>query len=124
MTFATGDGHVIAHDLPLIAASPVLKAMLESPVMGAQTKRIAVKDASSEGVSLFLDILYTTATRSNPDHKTMLVALDVAHRWQVHSVVRMLTETLREMSTSDSSLAPKAPAGVAVVRHEFLILEM
>ena len=37
---------------------------------------------------LFVDMLYTNATRRDPDFKTVLAALDVAHRWQVENVVQ------------------------------------
>ncbi|OLP97388.1 BTB/POZ domain-containing protein [Symbiodinium microadriaticum] len=103
--FQSSDGEVSAHDQILKAASPVLKAMLASAMKEGTSKRIEVKDSSCSGVSLFLDLLYTSSTREDPDYKTMLVALDLAHRWQVHGVVRTLCIALRDMIDSQSFLA-------------------
>ncbi|CAE7837871.1 klhl36 [Symbiodinium sp. CCMP2592] len=102
VVFQTEDGEVSAHDHILIAASPVLKAMLESPMREGSTKCIPVKDSSSAGVSLFLDLLYTSSTCLELDYKTMLVAFDVAHRWQVPHVVGVLADVLRKELTVDS----------------------
>ena len=95
--FQSSDGEVSAHDQILMLASPVLKAMLASDMKEGSSLRIEIEDSSSSGVSLFLDLLYTSSTREDPDHKTMLVALDLAHRWQVHGVVQTLCNTLRDM---------------------------
>ncbi|CAE7277652.1 unnamed protein product [Symbiodinium natans] len=97
VTFETADGEVTAHDMVLAAASPVLKAMLESCMVEGVQKRIKVLNDPSSGVSLFLDMLYTNATRRNPDHQTTLVALDLAHRWQVENVVQVLADVLQDM---------------------------
>ncbi|CAE7277752.1 unnamed protein product [Symbiodinium natans] len=85
-----------------MATSPVLKAMLQSTMKEGANKRVQIKDSSSAGVSLFLDMLYTTATRTDPDYKTMLVALDLAHRWQVQNVMPILESGLFAMLTVDS----------------------
>ncbi|CAE7466127.1 unnamed protein product [Symbiodinium sp. CCMP2456] len=103
--FESSDGEVSAHDQILMAASPVLKAMLASAMKEGTSKRIEVADSTSLGVSLFLDILYTSSTREDPDYKTMLVALDLAHRWQVHGVVQTLCVALRDMIDSQSFVA-------------------
>ena len=66
---------------------------------------IQVKDSSSSGVSLLLDLLYTSSTREDPDHSTMLVALDLAHRWQIHGVVQTLCKALCEMIDANSFVA-------------------
>eukprot|EP00439_Symbiodinium_sp_Y106_P049387 s2318_g6.t1 len=102
VTFDTADGEVTAHDLLLMAVSPVLKAMLESSMKEGRSRRISVKDASSSGVSLFVEMLYTNATRTDPDYKTMLDAIDVAHRWQVNSVACTLADALCEHVTNES----------------------
>ncbi|CAE7698230.1 Tdpoz4 [Symbiodinium sp. CCMP2456] len=99
VVFETADGEVTAHDVVLIAASPVLKVMLKSPMQEGITKRIPVRDASESGVSLFVDMVYTGATQSRPDCNTMLVALDLAHRWQVKDAVCMLEEALCKKMT-------------------------
>lgn len=95
--FDTSDGEVSAHDHVLAVASPVLQAMLESAMKEGTSRRIQVKDSPSSGISLFLDVLYTSSTRADPDHQTMLVALDLAHRWQVHGVVQTLCSALCDM---------------------------
>ena len=96
VAFETAGGQVTAHDHVLMVASPVLKAMLESTMKEGVTKKIQVTDSSKEGVVLFLEVLYTCAFRSNPDYRTVMDALDIAHRWQTHSVVEMLAEVLEE----------------------------
>lgn len=103
--FETADEEVSAHDLVLVAASPVLKAMLESTMKEGSSKRISVKDSSGSGARLFVDMLYTSSTRDDPDYKTVLVALDLAHRWQVDRIVPVLAGMLPEMLTVDSFVA-------------------
>ena len=57
LTIETGDGQVTAHAQMLKEASPVVRAMLESPMKEGQTHWIEVKDTSSSAVSLFLEFL-------------------------------------------------------------------
>ena len=109
--FEASDGEVSAHDQILILASPVLKAMLECAMREGTSRRIQVKDSSSAGVSLFLDVLYTSSTHQDLDHKTMLVALDLAHRWQVHGPVQTLCTALQRMIDAES-FVPIAEAAV------------
>ncbi|CAE7256382.1 unnamed protein product [Symbiodinium necroappetens] len=109
VTFATADGPVTAHDIALIAASPVLSAMLQSCMTEGSRKHIQVKDSSAAGVSLFLDLVYASSTCSEVQYKTALEALDLAHRWQVEGVVRVLEEILQGMIT-DSSFVDIASA--------------
>ncbi|CAE7532319.1 unnamed protein product, partial [Symbiodinium pilosum] len=105
VVFETADDDVSAHELILLAASPVQKAMLESAMMEGSSKRIAVKDSASSGVRLFLDMVYSSSSRDEPDYKSALVALDLAHRWQVLGMVPVLAGILREMITVDSFMA-------------------
>ena len=42
-----------------------------------------------------LRILYTCSTQNEPDYKTALQAMDVAHRWQVDVVVSVLARLLQ-----------------------------
>ena len=100
--FETADDEVSAHDFILMTASPVLKAMLQATMKEGLSKRISVKDSSSSGVRLFVDMLYTSSTRDDPDYKTVLVALDLAHRWQANGVVSVLSGILPEMIAVDS----------------------
>ena len=100
--FETADDEVSAHDFILMTASPVLKAMLQATMKEGLSKRISVKDSSSSGVRLFVDMLYTSSTRDDPDYKTVLVALDLAHRWQANGVVPVLSGILPEMIAVDS----------------------
>ena len=103
--FETADEEVAAHDLILVAASPVLKAMPQSTMKEGSSKRIPVKDSSGSGVRLLLDMLYTSSMRDDPDYKAVLVALDLAHRWQVDSIVPVLARILMEMITVESFVA-------------------
>ena len=57
LTFKTADGEVTAHAHMLKEASSVISAMLASPMKEGQAQSIEVKDASSSGVSLFLERL-------------------------------------------------------------------
>ncbi|CAE7304406.1 KLHL26 [Symbiodinium sp. CCMP2456] len=102
VTFDTADGPVTAHDVALMACSPVLSAMLTSCMAEGASKRIQVKDSSAAGVSLFLDLVYTSSTCSEAHHECAVEALDLAHRWQVASVVRVLEEILQGMITESS----------------------
>ena len=103
--FEGSDGDVAANEHILTVASPVLKAMLESAMKEGTSRRIQVKDSPSSGISLFLDVLYTSSTREDPDHKTVLAAVDLAHRWQVHSVVQILCTALHGMIDANSFVA-------------------
>ena len=94
VAFETADKPVTAHSLLLSEASPVLKAMLHSPMREGETRQIEVKDTSSSGVQLFLETLYTCSSRSEPTCIDVLAALDLAHRWQVNGVVIILAEVL------------------------------
>ena len=57
LTFKTADGEVTAHAQMLKEASSVISAMLASPMKEGQAQAIWVTDASSSGVSLFLEML-------------------------------------------------------------------
>ena len=57
LTIETADGLVTAHAHMLKAASSVVAAMLASPMKEGQAQRIEVKDAASNAVSLFLEML-------------------------------------------------------------------
>ena len=102
VVFQTADREISAHDHILVAASPVLEVMLESTMREGSSKCIPVKDSSSNGVALFLDLLYTSSTCLDLDYKTMPVAFDLAHRWQVPHVVDLLADALQKELTVDS----------------------
>ena len=53
VVFETADDDVSAHELILLAASPVQKAMLESAMMEGSSKRIAVKDRGRRSLQTF-----------------------------------------------------------------------
>ena len=61
------------------------------------TRKIDIRDSSGAGLSLFLEILYTSSTRSNILWPDVNVALDLAHRWQVPDVVRVLSDLLQDI---------------------------
>jgi len=102
LTIDTAEGPVTAHAQMLKEASPVVRAMLESSMKERQTQRIQLNDTPREAVSLLLETLYTCSSQSEPDYKTVLSALDLAHRWQVQVVVRILGELLERMITDES----------------------
>jgi len=102
LTIITAEGPVTAHAQMLKEASPVVRAMLESCMKERQTQRVQLNDTPREAVSLLLEILYTCSSQNEPDYKTVLSALDLAHRWQVQVVVRILGELLEQMITDES----------------------
>ena len=104
LSFETEEGNVTCHDIVLMAASPVLKAMCTSKMQEGIHKRIRV-EKSAAAVSLFLDILYTGSARNDADYKTMLEALDLSHAWDVLSVVQVLSDMLRHQLTEESFIA-------------------
>ena len=102
VSFETADGKVTAHDVVLLVASPVLAAMLGSAMEEGTSKCIQVKDSSAAAVSLFLDMVYMSATASDFNYKAVLGALDLSHRWEVPSIVRIFEDLLQDMITSSS----------------------
>ena len=102
VTFETAEGPVTAHDAVLMVASPVLTAMLESTMAEGTSKCIRVSDSSAAAVALFLDMVYMSATDSDLQYKTVLGALDLSHRWEVRSVVRVFEDILQDMLTTSN----------------------
>lgn len=111
VTIETASGPVTAHRLVLTMASPVLAAMLSSTMREGCNQRIDVKDASQEGASFFLELTYTGTSCSDVDHSVALVALDLAHRWQVDHVVAMVSRALEDM-LNDSNFSIIAESAV------------
>ena len=99
------DGHVTAHARMLMGASPVVQAMLASPMQERHTKRIRLKDTSCSAVTLFLETLYTCSSQGDPDYQTALSALDLAHRWQVDVVVEVLADFIEGLIAEASFAA-------------------
>eukprot|EP00438_Fugacium_kawagutii_P033934 Skav230283 [mRNA] locus=scaffold2091:194429:195259:+ [translate_table: standard] len=102
LTIEAADGQVTAHSGMLQEASPVVQAMLASPMAESKSQRIQMKDTSSSAVTLFLEALYTCSSQGGPDYQTVLSALDLAHRWQVDVVVAILADLLQKMITEES----------------------
>ena len=102
LTIEAYDGRVTAHSHMLAAASSVVRAMLGSPMKERQTQQIQLKDTNSSAVALFLEALYTCSSQGDPDYKTALSALDLAHRWQVEAVVAVLADLIEGLITEES----------------------
>eukprot|EP00438_Fugacium_kawagutii_P018415 Skav227172 [mRNA] locus=scaffold1396:33604:34611:+ [translate_table: standard] len=102
LTIEAADGQVTAHSGMLQAASPVVQAMLASPMKEGQKQQIQLKDTGCSAVTLFLEALYTCSSHRDPDYQTALSALDLAHRWQVEAVVAILADLLQKMITEKS----------------------
>eukprot|EP00438_Fugacium_kawagutii_P029304 Skav208003 [mRNA] locus=scaffold1203:229453:230319:+ [translate_table: standard] len=115
LTIETADGQVTAHSGMLQAASPVVQAMLASPMREGKSQRIQLKDTSRSAVTLFLEALYTCSSQGDPDYQTALSALDLAHRWQVEVVVAILADLLQSMITEESF---PAIAEHAALKHQ------
>jgi len=105
LTFETADGPVTAHAHVLMEASPVLKAMLDSSMQEGESRKIRLEDSCTRAVSLFLETLYTCSTRSDFKCQTLLMALDLAHRWQVYGVVTIFSEVLQGMICDETFVA-------------------
>eukprot|EP00438_Fugacium_kawagutii_P022977 Skav236566 [mRNA] locus=scaffold2180:5369:6277:+ [translate_table: standard] len=102
LTIEAADAQVTAHSGMLQEASPVVQAMLASPMTEGKSQRIRLNDTSSIAVALFLEVLYTCCSQGDPDYQTVLAALDLAHRWQVEVVVGILSDLLQTMITAES----------------------
>ena len=105
LTIEAADGCVTAHGQMLKQASPVVQAMLGSPMKERQAQQIQLRDTSSSAVRLVLETLYTCSSQSDPDYKTALSALDLAHRWQMEVVVAILSDLVAELITEESFAA-------------------
>ena len=102
LTIEAADCCVTAHAQMLMEASPVVQAMLGSPMKEHHTQQIQLKDTSSGAVALFLEALYTWSSQGDPDYKTALSAFDLAHRWQVEAVVAILADLIEGLITEES----------------------
>ena len=105
LTIQTADHSVTAHAAVLVEASPVVKAMMASPMKEGASKRISVNDVSSSAVSLLLEVLYTCSTHTEPSYQTVLSAIDLAHRWQILVVVDILSDLVEGMLDDKSFTA-------------------
>ena len=105
LTIEAADGCVTAHARMLQEASPVVRAMLASPMRERKAQQIQLQDTSSGAVRLFLQTLYTCSSQGDPDYKTALSALDLAHRWQVDVVVAILEDLVEQLITDESFVA-------------------
>eukprot|EP00435_Cladocopium_sp_Y103_P009738 s282_g2.t1 len=105
LTIEAADGCVTAHAQMLKEASPVVQAMLGSPMKEREAQQIQLSDTSSSAVRLVLETLYTCSSQGDPDYKTALSALDLAHRWQMEVVVAILSDLVAELITAESFAA-------------------
>ncbi|CAE7906910.1 bath-42 [Symbiodinium microadriaticum] len=88
-------GVVYAHSLVLKAVSPVLKALLSSPMLEGATGVIQVEGVGVASVHLLLQLLYTgTTPDADHDPSVLLGTLDLAHRWQAAHVVDIVEGAL------------------------------
>lgn len=112
VVFCCSDGEISAHKSVLRAASPVLRAALDSGMLEGQQKRIEVRDSPAAGVSLFIDLLYSgTSFTAGPHSDALISALELAHRWQVDHVTAML-----EVSLVILLSCPKVPSFVSIAQ--------
>ncbi|CAE7821566.1 unnamed protein product [Symbiodinium sp. CCMP2592] len=93
--FVSTAGTVYAHSLVLKAVSPVLKALLSSPMLEGATGTIQVEGVGMASVHLLLQLLYTgTTPDADHDPNVLLGTLDLAHRWQAAHVVDIVEGAL------------------------------
>merc|ERR1712070_254478 len=77
-------------------------AMLRSEMLEGCERRISVKDSTCQSLNLLLDLAYTGCTFLDFEFEDALLALDLAHRWQMHCAVMMLQGALMEMLSEKS----------------------
>lgn len=90
------------HAAILSAASPVVRSMLQHSMRERQDRAIELKDTPVAVASLFLDLVYTGATPTQPEHGVLIGALGLAHRWQCSCVTEMLERALVSALGDDS----------------------
>mmetsp|Transcript_30527 Transcript_30527/g.55752 ORF Transcript_30527/g.55752 Transcript_30527/m.55752 type:complete len:347 (+) Transcript_30527:10-1050(+) len=83
------DGDASAHAHVLAAASPVIGAMLSSGMNETVSRRIKV-DCAVAVVEFLLELVYTGAASKPYAVAIGLPALELAHRWSLKGVVKML----------------------------------
>mmetsp|Transcript_41641 Transcript_41641/g.75569 ORF Transcript_41641/g.75569 Transcript_41641/m.75569 type:complete len:363 (-) Transcript_41641:72-1160(-) len=83
------DGSVSAHSCVLCQTSCVLRAMLKTRMLEAESRQIQV-DCPCAAATTFLELVYMGGTLRKYSIATGLPALDLAHRWQVKGVVYLL----------------------------------
>jgi len=93
----SGGGTLGAHAAVLRPHSPVLSAALSSPMQEGQTGRIQVEGVSLESTKLLLQLMYTGSTSVDLTAGLVLGTLDLAHRWQISSVIAMTERALTGM---------------------------
>merc|ERR1712232_193448 len=65
-------------------------------------KSISVKDLPATPVTFLLELMYSGTTNVDFDHTLALAALDLAHRWQVGSVMQMIERAMEKMLSDDN----------------------
>lgn len=95
---------VPAHLGVLCAASPVLNAMLSGCMQEASAKEVSLEHVSVLAVKVLLSLMYTGSLPMDFDtqSQTILEALDLAHRWQVHYVVQILVSAAEKQLTLEN----------------------
>eukprot|EP00811_Abedinium_folium_P035442 NODE_8232_length_1512_cov_8.294585.p1 GENE.NODE_8232_length_1512_cov_8.294585~~NODE_8232_length_1512_cov_8.294585.p1 ORF type:complete len:344 (-),score=108.42 NODE_8232_length_1512_cov_8.294585:245-1276(-) len=111
VTFETATEAVTAHACCLSLASPVLAAMLSSGMKEGRKKIIQIKDSPAKAAAFFVELIYTGSSTAEFDVAVALGALDLAHRWQVPGVIKMLEHALAR-SLTDETFASVAEAAV------------
>jgi len=97
-------GEVKAHSLVLSQASPVLHAMLATQAMreGA-SKVISVQGCGCESVRLVLGLMYAgSMPEEDPSVVSTLLAVDLAHRWQLLRLAGLLATTAGRRIDADN----------------------
>ncbi|CAK8989706.1 unnamed protein product [Durusdinium trenchii] len=95
-------GTLKAHSSVLRTASPVLRALLSTPMKEGLCGHIHVEGVSLDSAQLFLRLMYTGSPSMRPSMGVLLGALDLAHRWQVPHIVVMAENLLVEMVTKET----------------------
>eukprot|EP00931_Biecheleriopsis_adriatica_P073529 TRINITY_DN47791_c0_g1_i1.p1 TRINITY_DN47791_c0_g1~~TRINITY_DN47791_c0_g1_i1.p1 ORF type:complete len:357 (+),score=70.07 TRINITY_DN47791_c0_g1_i1:74-1144(+) len=93
------DGTCTVHASMLMCASPVLKALLHTPMQEGLEKSIAVTDCPLAAVNFLMELMYTGGSSEDVTAETALQTLELAHRWQVDDVVRMVENFLNGLLT-------------------------
>mmetsp|Transcript_70565 Transcript_70565/g.163082 ORF Transcript_70565/g.163082 Transcript_70565/m.163082 type:complete len:368 (+) Transcript_70565:138-1241(+) len=99
-----GQEEISAHSAILAARSPVFEAMWSSGMREQQQKEVVIKDLDPAAVRRMLRFMYTGALDTKLEKDSDAIALlEVAHQYDVASLVELCVSTLSSWLTEDKA---------------------
>jgi len=99
-----GQEEIKAHSAILAARSPVFEAMWSSGMREQQQKEVVIKDLDPTAVRRMLRFMYTGALEVKLEKDSEAIALlEVAHQYDVASLVELCVTTLSSWLTEDKA---------------------